>query len=228
MTKLVWLFISKSTWNMKSPIWLSCANPFLKHWMYSSVITMNLSFHLCIQIFFCRSSNIFLSQFKFKYFSRRTCWAASPSAPTWGCGGVGRWWRCWSRTGRAFLSVKCNSPSANIIGLDCCLNGAKNGNYARNNVWMGQDFCWGLWPLDISKWKESQICIALVHSTITVLNNVPCPIPKISLAYSSLPQVFLYFHWNNSYSFLPCLPRHHHQQNFPEVFFFLYAWNEIK
>ena len=156
MTKLVWLFISKSTWKMKSPIWLSCANPFLKHWMYSSVITMNLSFHLCIQIFFCRSSNIFLSQFKYfsvavQIFSRRTCWAASPSAPTWGCGGAGRWWRCWSRTGRAFLSVRCSSLSTNIIGLDCCLNGAKNANYARNNVGIGQDIFLGGHDLYI-KW----------------------------------------------------------------------------
>ena len=105
---------------------------------------------------------------------------------------MGRWWRCWSRTGRAFLSVKCNSPSANIIGLDCCLNGAKNANYARNNVGMGQDF-WGVMTSRYIKMGNRANNVS-VHSTITVLNNVPCPIPKISLAYSSLPQVFLYFH----------------------------------
>ena len=41
------------TWNMKSPIWLSCASPFLKHWMYSSVMTMNRSFHRLSSFPFC-------------------------------------------------------------------------------------------------------------------------------------------------------------------------------
>lgn len=65
--------------------------------------------------------------------------------------------------------MRCSSLSTNIIGLDCCLNGAKNANYARNNVGIGQDIFLGGYDLYIKMNDGERVNNVLVHSTITVL-----------------------------------------------------------